>query len=238
MMKYLILVFASINLLFSPTAMANDPVDPRGRLNLSATGAVNLTPDLANLRAGVVTEAKTAIDALAENRVRMNEVFRVLKAAGINQRDIQTSNLNVSPIYSTNAGTKQKPERHITGYRTNNQVTVIVRNLGGLGKAIDALVTSGANTIGGVSFGLEDQQAANDLARKAAIAKLLAKAELYADAAGFEIGDILSISESGGHRTRPNMAFSYRTMESAPTPIAAGAITNAITVNASFEIIQ
>jgi uncharacterized protein YggE len=241
-MKTIQMALVGAMLLFAPVAMADDNGFSGGKLSLNATGKIDMVPDMATLSAGVVTEGKTARQALASNRTRMNGVFRALKQAGIKDRDMQTSGLSVSPIYAASYSSSQpRSEPRITGYRTSNQVMIIVRDLDGLGSAIDALVDSGANNIGGVSFGLEDQQTALNLARKKAIANLMAKARLYADAAGFQIGDIISMSESGGYRPQPKVAYARMesmAMDSAPSPIAAGEVTSSITVNATFEIKQ
>jgi len=239
-MKHLQLALIATVLLFSPAAFADEPQFEGGRLTLNATGEISAVPDLANLSAGVITEAKTARQSLAANRARMNGVFQALKAAGMKDRDMQTSGLSVSPIYAPYTSSQPRGEQRITGYRTSNQVRAIVRDLDGLGAAIDALVDSGANNIGGISFGLEKRDEALNQARKMAITNLLAKAKLYAQAAGFEVGDIVSMSESGGYRPQPQVAYArlQSAAMDAPSPIAAGEVTTSITVNATFEIIQ
>ncbi len=224
-------------LLLPPMAAAEDNPFQAGRLSLNATGTVRTAPDMARLNAGVTTTAKTAKAALRSNRGRMNAVFKALKNAGIKERDIKTSNLNVSPIYAPYSNTTPRDQQQrITGYTASNQVVAVVHNLDTLGSAIDALVESGANNIGGISFGLEDQQSALSQARKQAIENVMDKAEVYAKATGFEIGAIVNMSESGGYRPQQQMA--YARMESAPTPIAAGQLNSSITVNVTFEIKQ
>ncbi len=208
-----------------------------GKLYLQAVGEVSGTPDLANIGAGVVSESNTAMAALASNRKQMNGVFAALKSAGVKERDIQTSGLNVNPIYSPyKQGVRQ--EQRITGYRVSNQVSAVVRDLGGLGPAIDALVSSGANTIGGISFGLSNAKSAKDKARKKAIAELLAKANLYAQSAHVRLGPIQELREQSTGGPVPRMA--YARMDSAasngPTPIAAGQVSTRITVSATFAI--
>lgn len=208
-----------------------------GRLYLSATSEVSGTPDLANISAGVVSEADTAKNALADNRKAMNGVFTALKNAGIKDRDIQTSSLQVNPVYAPykqNVAQKQR----ITGYRVSNQVRATVRELNNLGAAVDALVSSGANSIGGISFGLSNVEDAQNTARKKAIAQLLKKAELYAQAAKIDLGQILELREQNSGLPRPQMA--YARMESvaanAPTPIAPGQVSTSVTVSATFAI--
>ncbi|MEO7277841.1 MAG: SIMPL domain-containing protein, partial [Sphingomicrobium sp.] len=70
------------------------------RLDLSATGDVTQVPDLALITAGVVTKGSTAGSALSQTAQRMERVRAALKAAGIADRDIQTSNISLNPEYS------------------------------------------------------------------------------------------------------------------------------------------
>ena len=69
-------------------------------LAVSAEGQSRRIPDLAIFSAGVVTQGKTAGEALTSNATRMDEVVKVLKRVGIANRDIQTSALSLQPQYS------------------------------------------------------------------------------------------------------------------------------------------
>ncbi len=237
-MKLLSLI-GILTLIFTPPACAEQSgADKGGKLILNATGEVTGTPDLARISAGVISEAENAKLALASNRKQMNDVFAALKAAGVKEKDIQTTGINVNPVYApyrANSGNRQR----ITGYRVTNQVRATVRKLDGLGEAIDALVDSGANSIGGISFGLSRADEAQDEARKKAIKALLAKAELYAQNAGVQLGQILEMREQsyGGPRPEITMARMSMAADSAPTPVAAGQVSTRITVSATFEIL-
>src|SRR5665213_1837571 len=98
----------------------------------------------------------------------MTRVIAALKALGIADKDIQTSNVSLQPTYdySTNAN----PPR-ITGYQLSNSVTVTVRDLAKLGDAIDNSLAAGATSIDGVAFRVDDQTAAEAQARQAAMAE-------------------------------------------------------------------
>jgi uncharacterized protein len=234
----LLALFGLLSLVVTPPACAETPSKADGgKLYLEAVGEVSSVPDMASLSAGVISQAATAKAALASNRKQMNAVFAALKAAGIKDKDMQTSGLNVNPVY---APYKQgvRTGRRITGYRVSNQVRAIVRDLEGLGAAIDALVSAGANSIGGISFGLSDAKSAKDTARKAAIAQLLAKAKLYATSAGVQLGPIMELRERASGGPVPQMKFARMAAvaDAAPTPIAAGQVSTRITVSATFAI--
>jgi uncharacterized protein len=230
-------LFGLLSLVVTPPACAETPSKADGgKLYLEAVGEISGAPDLASLSAGVISQAATAKAALASNRKQMNAVFTALKAAGIKDKDMQTTGLNVSPVYAPyKQGVRTK---RITGYRVSNQVRAIVRDLEGLGAAIDALVSAGANSIGGINFGLSDAKSAKDTARKAAIEQLLTKAKLYATSAGVQLGPILELRERASGGPVPQMKFARMAAvaDAAPTPIAAGQVSTRITVSATFAI--
>lgn len=160
-------------------------------LEVSADGASTRVPDLAVIQAGVVTQAAGADVAMRQNGTRMASVLAALRRAGIAERDIQTSNLALSPQYRY----AQNEPPVITGYQASNQVTVRFRDIGKSGAILDALVKEGANNISGPNLTIEKPETALDEARTAAVATARARAELYAKAAGLRVDRILSISE-------------------------------------------
>ena len=212
------------------------PIAPGNTLlTVSAEGRSLRQPDLAVFSSGVTTQGKTAGEALGENSRAMSRVIAALKAAGIAERDIQTSNLSISPIYSDPNreammaarvnGTPYvplPPEQQvakIVGYTASNQVSVRQRRLGDYGKVIDTLVSAGANQVNGPSFQMDDPDPALDEARVAAMKKARQRAELYARAAGLRVGRVVSISESGGYYSPPPMVFARAaSAEMAPPP--------------------
>ena len=233
----------------SPAAAQNVPmvgpmVGPTGTLlTVSADGRVTRVPDLAVFSAGVVSQGKTASEALSANAADMNRVIAALKRAGIADRDIQTSNLSLNPLYqpqrSLPDGTIDPPQPRIIGYQANNSVSVRQRKLGDYGKVIDTLVTAGANQVNGPSFEMDNPDPAMDEARTGAVKKARARAALYASAAGLKVGRILSISESGGWS--PPQPVMYRMkaadMEAASSPVQAGEVQMTVNVTIQFELV-
>ena len=209
-------------------------------LTLNAEGKSTRTPDMAVFSAGVVTEGKTASDALATNSAAMNKVIASLRNAGIADKDIQTSQISLNPVYGQpvigpNGQIVQEPR--IVGYQANNTVTIRSRDIKGFGKVLDALVASGANQISGPSFQMADPSAANDEARANAMKAARARADLYAKAAGLRVVRIISISESGGYMPpQPVYAKAMMAADAAPTPISAGEVEAQISVSVQFEL--
>jgi len=228
------LMFASVPVL----AAAQPAMPPRPHLlSVTGEGEVRAVPDQAQLSAGVVTQAKTAAAALAANSTAMNEVFATLKKRGIPEKSIATSNFSINPQYPPYRQDAPNEDRsRIIGYEVSNQVTVIVDDVSKVGTVLDALVASGANQAGGVSFNIRDPKPLMKQAREDAVKDARAKAETLAKAAGVTLGSIISISEGGGYQP---IAITAKTMDVArfaaaapPPPVAAG--EQSVTANVSI----
>ena len=203
------------------------------RLDIVATGEVTRVPDVARINAGVVTQAGSATAAIAQNAQRMERVIAALKRAGIAERDIQTSSINLNPEYRY--AENQPPV--LTGYRASNEVTVRFRDIAETGAILDALVAEGANQINGPMLGIDKPEEALDEARQQALTKARARAELYARAIGKRVGRILSVSESGGGFPPPIPMMARAEMsDAASTKIDPGEQTLSVSLSVSFEL--
>src|SRR5690348_222798 len=171
------------------------------RLDINATGEVTRVPDVAVITAGVVSRSATASGALQDAANRMDRVLAALKRAGVDARDIQTSNVSLNPEYRYPEN--QSPK--LTGYTASNQVTVKFRDIRNSGKILDALVAEGANQINGPNLTIDKPDEALDEARTKALATGRARAELYARSLGMRVVRLLSVSESGGYAVPPPM---------------------------------
>jgi uncharacterized protein YggE len=202
-------------------------------LDIAASGEVQATPDMATIDLGVTTQEASAAAALAENAVAMTKVIATLKAAGIEARDIQTSNLSVSPQY---VYAQNQPPR-LTGYQATNQVAVTVRDLTRLGAAVDAVVNAGATNVGSISFGLISRTPAEDAARLAAVKALQDKAALYANASGYHIRRLVNLTEGAPQQiVRPLMMSAGLAAAAPPTPVESGDLTVRVDVSGEFEL--
>lgn len=210
-------------------------------LTLSVEGKSTRKPDLAVFSAGVTTQGTTASEAMSANAAAMTQVVAMLKKAGIADRDIQTSQISLSPVYGQPVMGRDGQviqEPRIIGYQATNQVTVRSRDVKGFGKVLDALVGSGANQINGPSFQLDDPAGAMDEARTRAMKAARARADLYAKAAGLRVVRIVSISESGGYSAQPVYARAAMA-DAAPeavTPVEAGEVEAQVNLTIQFEL--
>jgi uncharacterized protein YggE len=210
-------------------------------LTVNAEGRTSRRPDMAVFTAGVSSSGKTAGDALAANSADMAKVIAALKRAGIADRDIQTSNLSLNPVYADMSRQPavdplEQQVPRIIGYQANNTVTVKQRDLAQFGKVIDTLVSAGANQVNGPSFQIDQADAALDEARVAAVKKARERAGLYAGALGMKVARIVAISESGGY-SPPMPMYRMDVAQAAAAPsIAPGEVSLEMNVTVQFEL--
>lgn len=222
-----LMLSAALALPFSAPAFAEALVTVTGEATVEAT------PDMATISLGVTTEGQTAAEAMTANSKALQAVVERLKAAGIEDRDLQTSNLSLNPNWvGYDSGSTPK----IAGYVASNMLNVRVRALDGLGSVLDASIADGANTLNGISFELAQPRPALDEARKAAVADARARAALLIEAAGGTLGKIVSITENSGYGSPMPMFKSDAA--AAPVPVAAGQIGLSASVTISFEIAE
>ena len=179
-------------LMMAGRGMAADNDKADRFVSVSATGSVVAVPDIAYITAGVLTEGDTARDALNRNNVITAKLIDGLKTVGIAAKDIQTSQLNVSPRYTQS---KEGRPATVSGYTVSNQVRVTVRDVKRLGEVLDQAITLGANQMHGIAFEVSTAEQLKDDARKVAMQNARRRAELYATAAGAQLGPVLRISE-------------------------------------------
>lgn len=204
-------------------------------LNISSNAEATRVPDVATLSAGVVTQAADGNSAMRQNAQQMDKVLAAIKAAGIAERDVQTSGVSLNPQYRY--ADNEAPK--ITGYQASNTVSLKVRDIAKLGKVLDALAAQGANQINGPSFEIDQPEPVYDEARLAALKKAQARAQTYAKSLGLQVRRIVSISENagGGYNPMPRMrAMAAGAAMDKATPVAPGESTVSVNLDVVFEL--
>lgn len=203
------------------------------RLDLTATGEVTRVPDVAVISAGVVSRSATASAALQDAANRMDKVVAALKRAGVADRDIQTSNVNLNPEYRYPEN--QSPQ--LVGYTATNTLTIRFRDIRSSGKILDALVAEGANQINGPNLTIDKPEAALDEARANAVAIGRARAEAYARSLGLRVVRVVSVSENGGYAVPPPTPMPmFARAEAASTKIEPGEQKLQVSLGMTFEL--
>lgn len=219
-----------------PAAAADVQVTSQGPLvELSVTETVKAKPDLAEVSAGVSTQATTAVEAMRLNAAAMDAVVKRIKALGIKDADIQTTGINLGAQYDYDQSAQRQVFR---GYQASNRVSVTLRDVARTGPVLDALVAAGATDIGGPSFSLDDDSAPRAQARKSAFEKAQGQATEYARWAGYTGVRLLSVSEA----VNPGRPMPYAegrvamAADMKQTPVEPGLVGTAVTVSVTFEM--
>ena len=202
-------------------------------LSVSASAQASRVPDVATISAGVVTQAIDGNAAMRQNAEQMAKVMAAIKAAGIAEKDIQTSGINLSPQYRYVENEAPK----ITGFQASNTVNLKVRDIAKLGKVLDALAAQGSNQINGPTFEIDQPEPVYDEARLAALKKAQARAETYAKSLGLQVRRIVSISEGGGGNFQPMpMMAMARGKAEMDTQVSPGETTLSVNLDVVFEL--
>ena len=207
-------------------------------VELSIFESVTAEPDLVTIGAGVSTTAPTAVEALRQNSVEMTRVIAQIKAQGVDEKDIQTTGINLNARYDYNRATQRNEFR---GYQASNRVSVKLREIGRTGEVLDALVAAGATDLNGPSFSIEDDEAAKDQARERALDRAQKRAEAYAGMLGYEEVRVLEISESirgiGPVAEIAERSVMQADIAAAP-PVQPGMISTGVALTIKFEMID
>src|SRR5262245_29689555 len=214
----------------TPLSVAADELSPSMTVTGSATASAR--PDTAEVTTGVVTQAATAGQALAQNNAVMEHVLKTLTGLGVAERDIQTANLSVTPQRAESQPGRPRATP-IVGYEVTNEVHVRVRNLAILGRLLDSLVGQGANALGGIAFSVADPAPLLEQARTRAVADARQKAQTYAMAAGAKLGRVVSIRD----QTPVGPVLKGRLMKGAEAaPIAVGEQELQVSVSVTYGL--
>ncbi|OKO85043.1 hypothetical protein AC629_19960 [Bradyrhizobium sp. NAS80.1] len=230
MKKPVVLAALFATTLLATPALANDFPSA---ISVSGEAMISAAPDLAQIDAGVASDAKSAKEASDANNAAMGKVLLALKGAGVAEKDYQTSRLSLQPQYATNRSGGASP---VVGFRASNRVTVKIRDVTKVAGIIDTLVNAGANDIGNISFEVTQASKLLDDAREQAVADARRKAEIYAKATGVTLGAPLSVSEGGGPVPLFKARMAPAPMAAATAAVAPGEETLSVTVNVSWAI--
>jgi uncharacterized protein YggE len=238
-----VLIIAGLLISACSTAQAAPPLQtdgstaPERSITVTGTGSVTLDPDIAHISIGVQTQNEDAGAAVNENNTSSQEILDTLADFGIADSDVRTTDFSIWPQQEYNEdGTVRR-----TVYMVQNTVNVTVRDLDQLGDLLDAVVTSGANNIYGITFDVADRSAAEAEALEAAVADADTQANILAASAQVERGDVLSMSTS--QVPSPYLPFygaggGGAAMEAAAAPITPGQLEIQATVLVVYQIAQ
>lgn len=201
-------------------------MDNRSKLSVTTTETVRVLPDMATVTLGVTTQGNTADGAQNANSKIANAVVAAIKAQGITDENIQTSNMNLYQDYTDT----QK-------YNMETDFNVKVTPIANVGKVIDAAISAGANVTYSLVFDLQNKDTVYMQALQKAMTSVANKAQKMATAGGLTLDRVLDVQEvslSNEYYPMADMAMSVKTGSSSAVNVSPGQIDVTATVMATY----
>lgn len=205
-------------------------------IDLTISEMVETPPDIATFSTGVQTMAATASAAVRANNMQMASVIARLKALGIADRDIQTTQINLNQQFDYRDG-----QQIFKGYQASNMVNAKLRDLRKLGAFLDALAVDGATSFNGPTFGVDDESSFREAARDKVWTSAIARAQSLARKAGYNDVRVLRVEENDQGQGYMSAPMAVRSMNAAVdkiTPIAPGELSVAASMSFTFEMVK
>lgn len=213
--------------------LKTEPAAQPHTISVTGSSQVVLTPDVAYISIGVHTEAKDAKEAVASNSSQAQAVTSALTAAGVEAKDIRTTNFSIYPQQ------KYGPNGEDLGitFAVDNTVYVTIRDLTKIGDLLDAAVAAGANNVYGISFDVQNKDAALAEGRQKAMEDARTQAEQIAQAAGVTLGAVSSISYYNNYPVPLDVkSVGGASYQAASVPVTPGQMTLTVDVSVVYEI--
>jgi len=215
--------------------------ETKNTITVSDTGTIYAKPDLAIVNFSVVVEKKTVAEAMSDNTKKMNAVISSVKEQGVEDKDLKTTNFNISPRYEWYDSTQYYPsgQRVLVGYEVRQTLQVKIRDMEKVGSILENGTSAGANEISDLQFTIDNEDDLKTQARTEAIEKAKARAEVLAEELGINLVRISNFSESGV------LPYFYSSMnEAAPLGMGGGDALSVetgenkieVTVSITYEI--
>jgi uncharacterized protein len=202
--------------------------NPR-QVTVVGSGHVQGVPDTLTADVGIEFTARDVTGAMDQTNNRQQAVIDALANAGVDRKDISTTDVSLRPQYDNAGGT-------ITGYRAANSIRVKIHPAGNASRLLAVIVGTGgdATRINSVSYSIADDSQLVKDARAHAFQDAKDRAEQYAQLSGLKLGTVISISEASG--ASPTGAPAPRSGMQAAVPLEPGQQTVSFSVTAIWEL--
>ncbi len=221
------------DLVHQTVASVEGLIPSKGQLTVTGSASVPAVPDQASVSMGVVAQAVTVAEAQQIANTTMEAVIAALKAAGVAEGNLRTSDYSINTQYDYDSmGGLSK----VTGYQVYNMLFVRIDDFAAIGAVIDAATAAGVNQVNGINFDTTERDARYAEALQSAIAAARAKAEVMATAAGKQLGELVTLTEGNGGGAMYRNSAMDMSVAKAATQIQAGSIDIAADVTMTFVI--
>jgi len=216
------------------TAQAG-PLDPH-TIVVSGYAEIQVKPDHATVDIGVVTSDKITAKALQANNVEMQRVVAAIKALGIPDDAMQTSDFSISALHPKVKGSYDEDDSITLGYEVTNKVSVSVSDLEKVADIIDAAVNAGANSSNSVNFWVKNNAANQDRALAAAVRDARHNAEIMASAEHTNVGKMIAMTNMRSEFGPPPAFVPPPDINIAGVMARVPVLPGQITINASVTV--
>jgi hypothetical protein len=206
------------------------------QITVSGEGKVYAKPDVAVLSFGVTTTGATVADVTKNNTEKMNSAIEAVKALKIDEKDIQTTNYNLTPQYNYT----EKQGRIFTGYTLEQDVQVKIRDFTKIGDVLSSVTAKGINLVNDLQFTIDNPEQFKEQARAKAIAQAKSNAQNLAKESGVSLGKLINVYENSSSSNA--VMFSAKAMgagisDSVATPtVQPGQQEINITINLTYQV--
>jgi len=211
------------------------PLDPH-TIVVSGSAEIVASPDHATINIGVVTSDLVVAKALQANSVEMERVVAAIKALGIPETAMQTSEFSIKPLHPKTQNGYDEDEAKTLGYQVSNKLSISVTDLSKVADIIDASVEAGANSSNSISFEVKDRAAYGDKALAAAINNARHRAEVMANAEHLKVGRVISLTTEGANFQAGVGDLETVVVTGVRAPVLPGQITISANVMVTYAI--
>ncbi|MDD4873537.1 MAG: SIMPL domain-containing protein [Dehalococcoidales bacterium] len=202
---------------------------------VTGTGKVSVVPDIAVLNLGVSVQKATISEVQQQAANSMAAIMAVLESYNIAEKDIQTTNYSIYPVWNWDKDGKQI----LIGYSVINTITVKIRNTDDAGAIIDAVVSAGGEytIVNSISFTVDNPETYYNQAREAAMDNAKGKATQLAELSGVVLGTPTYIYDGSYTPSNYYYGAAYDGKEvSVPTGISTGEVDITLSVQVVYSI--
>ena len=229
------------------------------QITVSGQGKVYAKPDVALISLGVSSDGKTVADVTKANTDKMNAVIAAVKDLKVDDKDIQTTNYSLTPVYENTVtpvyslpmiptggssivspGLPVRTGTTLTGYKLEQDVQVKIRDFTKVGDIISGATAKGSNLVGDLQFTIDNPEQFKEQARAKAIAQAKSNAQNLAKESGIGLGKIINIYENymypGAYSSNTKM-MGAGVVDAAPAPvIQPGQQEIDVTINLTYQV--
>jgi uncharacterized protein YggE len=191
------LLIAAIVLVACPRlGLAQAPSSlPTPTVSVHGEGRVEVPPDYANVTVEVETRGRTAAAATSSHEARAAQATSLLQELKPQSVEVVRSNFRLTE--QRNQTSPTNPNRQVENeFLAVTSFELKMTRMDTVDAAITKIAASDFFLVRNSRFGLNDNNASADTARKRAVANARSKATTYAEAAGVQLGEILKIEDT------------------------------------------